>query len=121
MDLVYKTTIGGIGQCAKDFLAHDMFVIFKDNAPQELVDYCYIHNENNLLKNIEVEDILIIDEEEYKVTGVGSIVNQNLRELGHITLKFSGEDNASMGGTLYLEKKEIVPLNNGTIIKIIRN
>lgn len=120
MESVYKTVISNIGQNAKDFLEHNMFVIFKDNAPQELADYCYIHNENNLLKDIQAEDILIIDKENYRVTAVGSVVNENLKELGHITLKFSGEKDASMGGTLYLEKKEIAPLNKGTIIEIIR-
>ncbi len=44
----------------------------------------------------------------------------NLNELGHITYNFLGEVDAKVGGTLYLEKKEIAPIGVGTILKIIR-
>ncbi|TDT51911.1 PTS glucitol/sorbitol transporter subunit IIA [Fonticella tunisiensis] len=120
MELIYRTTITNVGRCAEQFLTQNMFVIFNENVPQELIDYCYIHNENNLLNDIKVDDILIIDGWQYKITAVGSVVNQNLRNLGHITFKFSGETEAAIPGTLFLEKKEIVPLKNGTTIEIIR-
>ncbi|GIM30535.1 PTS sorbose transporter subunit IIB [Clostridium polyendosporum] len=121
MSTIYRTVITGVGDLAEGFLEHNMFITFKDNAPQELVDYCFIHDENNLVDYIEVNDILQIDGQQYLITGVGSLVNDNLRDLGHITYKFSGETDASIAGTLYLEKKEVVPLNEGSIIKVIRN
>lgn len=120
MELIYKTVVTNIGKCASEFLNHNMFIIFKENVPQELQDYCYIHSDNNLVKGIEADDILIIGNEKYKITAVGELVNQNLLELGHITFKFSGETNAAIPGTLYLEKKEIVPPDSGTILQIIR-
>ena len=49
------------------------------------------------------------------------MVNKNLKELGHITYNFLGEEEAKVAGTLYLEKKEIAPIAVGTILKIIRN
>lgn len=121
MELIYSTTVDKIGKCAEEFLEHNMFIVFKNNAPQELEDYCYIHSENNLVKNIQKGDCLYIDESEYKIMAVGDVVNQNLRDLGHITFKFSGSEDASVQGTLYLENKKIAPLGQGTIIKIIRN
>jgi PTS system glucitol/sorbitol-specific IIA component len=121
MEVVYKTLINGMGKNASEFIEHDMFVTFKDNAPEELKDYCYLHSENDLAKDIQIDDTLFLGERSYKVTAVGSEVNKNLRELGHITFKFSGETTAEIAGTLFLEKKEIVPPENGTIIKIIRN
>ncbi|GIM30706.1 PTS sorbose transporter subunit IIB [Clostridium polyendosporum] len=121
MNTIYRTVITSVGDLAEGFLEHDMFITFKDNAPQELVDYCFMHQENNLLDYIQVNDILQIDRQQYLITGVGSLVNDNLRNLGHITYKFSGETDASIAGTLYLEKKEIIPLNEGTIIEVIRN
>lgn len=121
MQTIYRTSITNIGSLARDFLEHNMFIIFKDNAPDELKDYCYIHSENNLMDQIKSGDVLFIDQEDYNVTAVGGLVNQNLNDLGHITLKFSGQTDAPVAGTLVLEKKEIAPINSGTIIKIVRN
>ena len=121
MELVYKTKIIDIGKLASEFLMHNMFIIFKDNAPEELKDYCYIHLENDLISEIKGGDILFIDEEQYYVTAVGEAVNNNLNELGHITLNFTGQSVSPVAGTLMLEKKEIAPIKNGTIIKVIRN
>lgn len=120
MKLIYKTEITSIGESASGFLEHEMFIIFKDNAPEDLKDYCFIHNENNLVQDIEKGDILFIGESQYKIISVGTMVNQNLNELGHITFKFNGDDMANIAGTLFLEKKEIVPPENGTILKVIR-
>lgn len=121
MDLIYKTVITDIGKNASEFIEQNMFIIFLSNMPEELRDYCYIHNENNLIHNIEVGDTLFLDEVDYKVTAVGKVVNQNLSELGHITFKFDGQTEVGPAGTLYLEQKEIVPPKNGTIIKVIRD
>lgn len=121
MELIYRTVITDVGKYAEQFLNQDLFIIFNKNVPKELCDYCYIHEENKLIKDIKVNDILVIDGNEYKVTAVGSVVNQNLKDLGHITLKFSGETEAAVPGTLFVEKKRIAPLKNGTIIEIMRS
>ena len=121
MDVIYNTTVTYIGSKVSDFIQSGMFIIFKENVPEDLKEYCFLHNKNELIKDIEVEDNLFLGECKYKVTAVGGYVNQNLRELGHITFKFSGETEAAIAGTLFLEKKEIVPPENGTIIKILRH
>lgn len=121
MKIIYDTQITDIGNKASDFLKNDMFIIFKENVPQELADYCYIHNKNSFMEDIKPEDILCIDNIEYKITSVGNMVNQNLNQLGHITFKFTGDREAAIPGTLFLEKKKIAPLRKGTVIKIIRN
>lgn len=121
MDIIYNTVVTYIGNNVSQFIKQDMFIIFKENVPEDLKDYCFLHNNNELIKNIEVDDTLFLGESQYKITAVGQYVNQNLRDLGHITFKFSGEVKASVSGTLFLEKKEIVPPVNGTIIKILRD
>lgn len=121
MNIIYKTQITNMGKMAQAFLESNMFIIFKDNAPEELTDYCYVHNDNDLKEIIKVNDTLYIDDVKYNITAVGDAVNDNLRQLGHITLKFTGDKEASLPGTLFLERKKIVPPHNGTIIKIIRN
>jgi len=120
MDIIYETIVTYIGKKVSDFIKSDMFIIFKENVPEDLKDYCFLHNKNELIQNIEVGNTLLLGDSQYKITAVGEYVNQNLRDLGHITLKFSGESVANVAGTLFLEKKEIVPPVNGTIIKIMR-
>ncbi len=121
MKTIYSTRIDKIGEKATDFLEMGMFITFKDNAPQELMDYCFIHQENNLVEDIKKDDVLCIDDETYTVKCVGEAVNNNLKELGHITFNFQGEEEVKAAGTLYLEQKEIAPMAVGTILKIIRN
>lgn len=121
MKVVYNTQITSIGSRANDFLENNMFIVFKENVPLELADYCYVHSENNLTDDIKPGDVLYIDNTSYKVTAVGSLVGQNLKQLGHITFKFNGACEATIPGTLFLEDKKIVPIEKGTNIKIIRN
>lgn len=120
MKTIYSTRIDKVGEKATDFLEAGMFITFKDDAPQELKDYCFVHQENNLVEDIKENDILCIDNENYIVEFVGEAVNKNLNDLGHITFNFQGETETRAAGTLYLEKKEIVPIAVGTILKIIR-
>ena len=120
MELVYKTVVTEIGQKAKEFLAHNMFITFRGDAPEELKDYCFIHNENVLYKDIKKGDVLKIDGKMFNITSVGDAVNENMRSLGHITYKFNGENEAQIAGTLFVESKEIPSMKVGTIIEIVR-
>jgi len=120
MELVYKTVVTSIGQHAKEFIPHNMFITFKGNAPEELRDYCFIHDKNELYKDIEKNDVLKIDGKEFKITAVGSVVNENLRLLGHITYKFSGDNEAAVAGTLFVENADIPPIEVGTVIEVVR-
>ncbi|GFZ32376.1 PTS sorbose transporter subunit IIB [Clostridium zeae] len=121
MKVIYRTRIEDVGKKAQEFLKANMFITFKEDAPEDLKEYCFIHYENNLIDEIKPEDMLYLNDIGYKIKAVGELVNTNLNELGHITYNFLGEAEAKVGGTLYLEKKEIAPIGVGTIIKIIRN
>ena len=52
---------------------------------------------------------------------VGSEVQKNLRDLGHITLRFNGnEEGESLEGSLYLESKGVADVKVGDEIAIYR-
>lgn len=118
MSIIYESKVRTIGENAADFLEEDMMILFSDDAPDELRSYCYIIDQTPLNGEIDVDDILIIDGTGYTITAVGNIVNKNLRDLAHITIKFSGETDSDVAGTLHVEDKEIVQLNVGSTIKI---
>lgn len=119
-ETIYQTKVTKLGESFNEFLEQGMIITFMDNAPQELAEFCLLHSENNLVKDIEVGDVLSIGEQSYKVTAVGEEVNKNLGSLGHITLRFDGASVPELPGTLSLEEKEITEINVGDVIKVER-
>ncbi|WP_053218245.1 PTS glucitol/sorbitol transporter subunit IIA [Virgibacillus senegalensis] len=115
---MYQTEIKKIGKDAKAFEAEKMMVLFGENAPAELADFCYIIDVNPVEKEITEDSKLTIDGTTYGITKVGSAVNKNLNDLGHITLRFNGSTEAEQSGTLYLEDAELVTVEVGSKITI---
>jgi PTS system glucitol/sorbitol-specific IIA component len=115
---MYQTTIKNIGNDAKAFEAEKMMILFGDNAPSELADFCYVIDLVSVDEDITVEHTLKLDNVSYRITCVGDAVRKNLNDLGHITLKFDGSTTAGQSGSLYLEDKEIVDVKPGSTITI---
>ena len=88
-----------------------MLILFNENAPQELREYCVLHRGNKLEDIVEPGDIFY----------VGSQVQKTLRDLGHITLRFNGnKEGENLEGSLYLEDKEIGDIAPGEEIAIYK-
>ncbi|GMG95434.1 PTS glucitol/sorbitol transporter subunit IIA [Tepidimicrobium xylanilyticum] len=120
MRTVYSTIATGVGNLVSELMKDKILILFKDNAPDALFDYCVFHNENSLKDNIVSGDILIIGNEEYIITAVGKDAVENLDNLGHVTFKFDGNNEAKLPGTIHVEDKMIKDINVGTEIKIVR-
>ena len=120
MKLIYETEVTKIGSMVEAFYGEKMVILFKDNAPEELADYCVLHNSNKLNNEVKVGDIFKIDDVEYKVTAVGDEVYKNLRDLGHICVRFDGRCDPELPGSLYVENKEIKEFTIGTKVTIVR-
>lgn len=115
---VYETIINKIGSSVEAFMDEKMLILFGDNAPAELADYCLLINVNPVEGEIEVGDQLVLGGNGYRITAVGEAVKKNLMSLGHITLKFDGSTEAELPGTLYLEESDINKVQVDAIIKI---
>lgn len=120
MKTIYNTVVNKLGIMVEEFYGENMIILFKDNAPEELADYCVLHGTNELSEEIKSGDIFKIDDTEYKVTAVGNEVYKNLKDLGHICIRFDGSETAELPGSLYVEKKDIVPINEGSKLEVIR-
>ena len=55
----------------------------------------------------------------YPVTAVGSVAEQNLRELGHITLRFDGLSEAEFPGTVHVAGPVPDGIAPGCILKFV--
>ncbi|MCF6466181.1 PTS glucitol/sorbitol transporter subunit IIA [Clostridium sp. Cult2] len=120
MKTIYHTLVTKVGDLFNAFIDEKILIMFKDNAPEELLDYCILHNENSRKDDIKPGDILVIEEEEYLITAVGRDAIENLDNLGHITLKFDGNNEAKLPGTIHVENKAIKDIDVGATIKVIR-
>ncbi|MCE7792920.1 PTS glucitol/sorbitol transporter subunit IIA [Salipaludibacillus sp. CUR1] len=121
MAVIYETNVVELGSMVEGFYEDQMIILFKTGAPEEMKDYCVLHEKNKLHKDVQVGDTLYIDEVSYEVTAVGSAVNENLNQLGHITLSFYGKTEPDLPGYLCLENKKIKPVEVGSTLKITRN
>lgn len=102
MTVIYQTTITHIGACATMALEEQMLITFREGAPADIEEYCFIHNHGELAGTLQPGAELQLGEQRYPVTAVGEVAEQNLRELGHITLRFDGHREAEFPGTVHV-------------------
>lgn len=115
---IFKTKVKGIGAEAALFADEKMIILFGEAAPDGLAEYCYKIQVNELDKDIVEGMTLLIDQESFKITAVGDVVNQNLSTLGHITIKFDGAVDPELPGTLYVEEKKIPLIAVESVVEI---
>lgn len=113
---LYSVEIIKVGECAAEALSDDMLIIFNESAPADAAEYCFIHNHDTLKGEIVVGGNVVIDGVTYPITAVGDAVNQNLGNLGHITLRFDGGASADFVGSLHLAGVQPQSLAAGSTI-----
>lgn len=94
MTVIYQTTITRIGASATDALSDQMLITFREGAPADLEEYCFIHCHGELKGALHPGLQFSLGQHRYPVTAVGSVAEDNLRELGHVTLRFDGLNEA---------------------------
>ncbi|MCM3729199.1 PTS glucitol/sorbitol transporter subunit IIA [Neobacillus cucumis] len=119
MKTIYENKVKNIGPFANTFLEEKMFILFGNEAPQDLKDFCYNIDVVNADEEIKAGQMLYINNQKFEITAVGDVVQRNLTTLGHITLRFDGSKTPELPGTLYLENKEIHSIELGTQLKIV--
>ncbi|MFZ1412862.1 MAG: PTS glucitol/sorbitol transporter subunit IIA [Micropruina sp.] len=102
MSTIFTTTVQGIGSEAAMFAEQGMYILFGDNAPAALAEFCYTIVMNPTTEDITTAHWLILDGVSYPVTAVGGLVRKNLDGLGHITVNFDGAPTPSLDGTLHV-------------------
>ncbi|MDD2981408.1 MAG: PTS glucitol/sorbitol transporter subunit IIA [Hespellia sp.] len=116
MTCIYENTVKGMGEMVEAFAEEGMFVLFGDNAPDTLKDFCYVIDVKNADQVIEAGGTMEFDGVSYKIMEVGEIMQRNLESLGHISVRFGGE---CLPGSVVLEETAEIPkLKNGSTIKI---
>jgi glucitol/sorbitol PTS system EIIA component len=119
MKVIYHTWVTQLGNMVAAFTEEKLIILFQDNAPEELADYCILHRGNYVADIIQANDVMVISGEDYKIVGVGDDVQTNLQNLGHITLRFDGSKEGQ-GGSVYLEDVAVPTVQAGDVLWIYR-
>ena len=117
----YSTKIVGIGgEVAKFTTLVKMLVIFDDSMVlPELREFSVLHSGNKLTDVIKPGDILKVADSEFKILSVGNEVNNNIKSLGHIVIKFNDDKDDLLEGSIHVEDKPIPKIRIGDEIAII--
>ena len=119
---IYSTKVVSLGGEVGAFITTvKMVILFEESlALPELRDMCVMHKGNKVEDTIKEGDTLKMGDKAFKILKVGSEVQKNLTNLGHITLKFDGGAEELLEGSLHLEDKPIPDIQPGMEITIER-
>lgn len=119
MTTIYQTSVLGAGPEAATFADQNMLVLFGENAPDMLKEFCYFIDVNPVAGDIVPGCTFLINDSEYEITAVGEVAQQNLANLGHITLVFNGAIKPHLPGAINLVEAVSVPkLVPGDVLRI---
>ncbi len=118
MSRIYENKVLGMGSQVEAFMDEGMFILFGENAPDALREFCYIMSVNVLNGDLKPGQTLIIDEVTYKITAVGSLAQKNLEAMGHLTIVFNEAMEAGLPGSICVEAKPVPTLVVGSEITI---
>ena len=116
--VIFQTEVIDLGEQVDAFFEEGMFVLFGENVPDTLKDFCYFINSKDVDGTIKQGDRLIIDGSEFLITAVGDIAQSNLEALGHLTVVFSGAKEAGLPGSICVEARPMPNLVEGSKISI---
>ncbi|KIR01720.1 PTS system, glucitol/sorbitol-specific IIA component [Lachnospiraceae bacterium TWA4] len=119
MKVIYENEVKALGACVEEFKDGQMIILFGENAPEELADFCYSVSINPINGEIKAGQTLKIGDYEYQITAVGSEAPVTLKGLGHCTIKFNGQTEVDLPGTIYVEEKAMPEILVGTRIQIV--
>ena len=92
VEVKYEVTITAVGSQAREFLDNNSSVILLDTGKHpNLADMVVEHSVGELKADIEVGDKLKFGNTDFKVTKVGDVANNTIREAGHCTILVNKE------------------------------
>ncbi|MGQ0286371.1 PTS glucitol/sorbitol transporter subunit IIA [Pasteurellaceae bacterium 22721_9_1] len=121
MTTIYETEFTKIGDLAVESLNENMLITFKQGAPADVEEYCFMHNPKELTATLQVGDIAEFDGVDYPITALGDVASTNLKELGHVTFRFDSAAAAEYPGTIHVKGTTPTSLKVGSVLKIKRS
>lgn len=120
MQTLYHTTVTDIGELVPTFIEAGMLVFFGEGAPEELRDFCIMHQVEHQEGTIRKGDVIQINGQEFEILALGSVANENLMNLGHLNLKANGNSEPDLPGDVCVAQTELPEISIGSTFRIYR-
>jgi PTS system glucitol/sorbitol-specific IIA component len=114
----YEMHVVEIGPLVAEFVDAKILVFFKFGAPPELAEFSVLHEPGDFLEEVCPGDYIVIGDDQYQVTAVGEVANNNIRELGHLVMKCNGRTTAELPGDVCVEDKALPSIRVGMVIRV---
>ena len=100
-----EADITSVGKFTEESYGEGYLITFINTGPEDFKDYCLcLEVKSSNAKNIKKGNVIYFDNEAAAITAVGSKALENLKELGHVTIKFSGSNEAENPGDIVVTK-----------------
>lgn len=99
---MYISQITKVGPLAAEMAEQQMLVLFGDDAPEAVAEIAVMHSGPAPERDIAPGDEMIVGEQLFTVTAVGSEANRTFRAMGHCTLVFTGAAEVALPGQIAL-------------------
>ncbi|GMA07252.1 PTS sorbitol transporter subunit IIA [Tetragenococcus halophilus subsp. flandriensis] len=94
-----------------------MLIFFGENVTKGLAPYSIIQEINEPEKiELTVGDKILFGQQEYQVTYVGHLVNQNLQTIQHSSFVFSDDTQDKLSSSVYLTPAKVPDISEGMTI-----
>jgi PTS system glucitol/sorbitol-specific IIA component len=117
-DVRYTTTVTAVGALVPDFAAQGVVILFGEGAPEELHEFSVLHRASTVRGGVSPGDVVIIDDFSAPVLAVGSVVHDNLVQLGHLDLKADGRTTAALPGDVSIAQGPLPVIRPGSTVQI---
>ena len=118
--VVYESTITAVGGQVEAFLDHGLLIFFADHSPAELHDMSVRHRATVAEEGPQPGDTIVVGDLSTEILAVGSVVGDNLLNLGHIDIKANGETTAKLPGDATVAKQKLPLPSPGDAFRIVR-
>ncbi len=116
--VVYSTTVTAVGELVSDFRDQGILVFFGEGAPEELHDFSVLHKVEISERAPQPGDFIRVNDDEFNILAVGSVVSDNLLNLGHLDLKANGLTEPELPGDTNVEARTLPMIKVGDIVEI---
>jgi PTS system glucitol/sorbitol-specific IIA component len=114
----YATTVTAVGEQVPEFVGQGLLIWFAEGAPEELHFFSVLHQPTVTTGGVRPGDLVRLDDQEFRVTAVGDVANENMVNLGHMDLKANGATEAPLPGDICLEELPLPEPKPGTTLVI---
>ena len=103
----YEVVVTEVGALVEELAGetNSLIIYNEDIKDKDLREISICHTKCDLESHVLVGQTLSIGECDFEITAVGDVAQKTLRELGHCTIKFDGEDKVNLPGELHVKGK----------------